>query len=92
MNAKDQDFMKTFKNYYGHGLRYRGPVDVRLDEMKKSKLGCDSDRLDLICISICTPMKSPLKNMQNQLVFGSLGYMKLTKQSIRSKENDPRLK
>ena len=90
MNAKDQDFMKMFENYYGRGLRYRGPVDVRLDEMKKSKFGCDSDRLDFICISIYTPMKSLLKNMQNQIVFGSLGYMKLTKQStrIRSKEND----
>ena len=91
MNAKDQDFMKTFKKYYNTGLQYRGPVDVRLDEMKKSKLGCDLDRLDLICISICTLMKSLLKNMQNQLAFGSLGYMKLTKQSIRSKENDLRL-
>ena len=43
LNAKDDDFMKKFDNYYGHGERYRGPVDVRKDEMDKSKLGCSFD-------------------------------------------------
>lgn len=43
MNAKDEDFMKTFDHFYGHGLQYRGPVDVRINEMKKSKLGCNSN-------------------------------------------------
>ena len=28
------------------------------------------------------------KNMQNQLVFGLLGYMKLTKQSILIRKNN----